>query len=249
MWIKFTSPQKWIDTLSPADGEPPKQLYSFIHWCLKGSYFATMIGSVATIVAGCMEMITAALLGTILDVVLDAGPENVITEQGLFLAGAGLFILFARPLAFMVSAFMQTVVIGPNLRKLVMTRLHRWTLGHSTTFFDNDFAGRIAQKEVTTARALTDVVVEFLHTVLFAVASIAAAFAIVATIDWRIGLMVIVWVFGFFGLMKFFLPRIRVRSAARAEAQAVTTGQIVDTVSNKTFRQCVLRRQSGTKGI
>ena len=32
--------------------------------------------------------------------------------------------------------------------------------------------------------------------------------------------------------MKYFLPRIRVRSAARAEAQAVTTGQIVDTVSN-----------------
>lgn len=127
---------------------------------------------------------------------------------------------------------MQSVVIGPNLRKLVMTRLHRWTLGHSTTFFDNDFAGRIAQKEVTAARALTDVVVEFLHTVLFAVASIVAAFVIVATIDWRIGAMVILWVFGFFGLMKYYLPRIRVRSVARAEAQAVTTGQIVDTVSN-----------------
>ncbi len=232
MWTKITSPQKWIDTLSHADGAPPQRLYPFIHWCLKGSYFAILIGSIATIIAGCMEMITAALLGTILDVVLEAGPENMIAEQGLFLAGAGLFILFARPLTFMFSAFMQTVVIGPNLRKLVMTRLHRWTLGHSITFFDNEFAGRIAQKEVTAARALTDVVVEFLHTVLFAAASIAAAFAIVATIDWRIGVMVIIWVFGFFCLMKYFLPRIRVRSAARAEAQAVTTGQIVDTVSN-----------------
>ena len=232
MWIKFTSPQKWIDTLSPTDGAHHNSFTPLSTGASKGSYFAILIGSIATIIAGCIEMITAALLGTILDVILDAGPENVITEQGLFLAGAGLFILFARPLAFMFSAFMQTVVIGPNLRKLVMTRLHRWTLGHSTTFFDNDFAGRIAQKEVTAARALTDVVVEFLHTVLFAVASIAAAFAIVATIDWRIGLMVIIWVFGFFGLMKFFLPRIRVRSAARAEAQAVTTGQIVDTVSN-----------------
>ena len=64
------------------------------------------------------------------------------------------------------------------------------------------------------------------------VASIVAAFAIVATIDWRIGAMVILWGFGFFGLMKYYLPRIRVRSAVRAEAQAVTTGQIVDTVSN-----------------
>ena len=107
-----------------------------------------MIGSIATIIAGCIEIITAALLGTILDVVLDAGSEKVITEQGLFLAGAGLFILFVRPLAFMFSAFMQTVVIGPNLRKLVMTRLHRWTLGHSTTVFDNDFAGRLRRKRL-----------------------------------------------------------------------------------------------------
>jgi len=232
MWTKITSPKSWIDTLSPAEGAPPRRLYPFMHWCLKGSYFAILIGSIATIVAGCMEMVTAALLGIILDVVLDAGPENVIADQGLFLAGAAIFILFARPLTFMFSAYMQSVVIGPNLRKMVMTRLHRWTLGHSTTFFDNDFAGRIAQKEVTAARALTDVVVEFLHTVLFAVASIVAAFVIVATIDWRIGAMVILWVFGFFGLMKYYLPRIRVRSAARAEAQAVTTGQIVDTVSN-----------------
>ena len=136
MWTKITSPKSWIDTLSPAEGAPPRRLYPFMHWCLKGSYFAILIGSIATIVAGCMEMVTAALLGIILDVVLDAGPENVIADQGLFLAGAAIFILFARPLTFMFSAYMQSVVIGPNLRKLVMTRLHRWTLGHSTTFFD-----------------------------------------------------------------------------------------------------------------
>ena len=58
MWTKFASPQKWIDTLSPADGEPPQQLYAFIYWCLKGSYFAIMIGSIATIIAGCIEMLS-----------------------------------------------------------------------------------------------------------------------------------------------------------------------------------------------
>ena len=105
-------------------------------------------------------------------------------------------------------------------------------MGQSTSFFDNDFAGRIAQKEVQAASALTDVVVEFLHTVLFAIASVIAAILIISSIDWRIGLVVGIWFTGFYGLMRFFLPRIRLTSAEKANAQASVTGQIVDTVSN-----------------
>ena len=232
MHFSLLRPQSWIDSLAPAKGAPPQRLYPFVHWCLRGSYFAIAVAALATILAGFMEMLTASILGLLIDVVIEAGPTRVFQEEAWFLIGAALFILFARPLAFMFSAYMQTVVIAPNLRKLVMTRLHRWTLGHATTFFDNDFAGRIAQKEVTAARALTDVVVEFLHTALFAVASIVAAFVIVATIDIRIALALALWVSGFFVLMRYFLPRVRVKSAARAEAQAITTGQIVDTVSN-----------------
>ena len=37
---------------------------------------------------------------------------------------------------------------------------------------------------------------------------------------------------GFYFMMGFFLPRIKSRSAHRANAQAAATGQIVDTVSN-----------------
>ena len=33
-------------------------------------------------------------------------------------------------------------------------------------------------------------------------------------------------------MMKFFLPRIKLYSSKRANAQAVATGQIVDTISN-----------------
>ena len=232
MQFNLWHPQSWINSLTPATGAPPQSLYRFVHWCMKGSYFAISVAAFATIISGFVEMLTASMLGLLIDVVIDAGPSRVFTEEIWFLVGAVLFILFLRPMAFLLSAYTQTVVIGPNLRKLVMIRLHRWTLGHATTFFENDFAGRIAQKEVTTARALTDFVIEFLHTALFAVASISAAFIIVAFIDLYIALCVALWVSGFYFLMRYFLPRVRVKSAARAEAQAITTGQIVDTVSN-----------------
>ena len=124
------------------------------------------------------------------------------------------------------------MVVSPGVRTMVATRLHRWTLGHQKSYFDNDFAGRIAQKEVQASNAIADVTVEVISTVLFASASVLTSFFVLASIDWRIGLIVAAWTFCFFLLMKFFLPRIKLHSSNRANAQAVATGQIVDTISN-----------------
>ena len=51
-------------------------------------------------------------------------------------------------------------MIGPNILKLVLARLYRWTMGQSVTYFDNDFAGRVAQKQMQAARSLTEIVIE-----------------------------------------------------------------------------------------
>ena len=80
--------------------------------------------------------------------------------------------------------------------------------------------------------ALTDVVIESIHTVLFALTSVLAAVAIISLIDWRIGIIVVVWFCGFILVMRFFMPRIKVKAASSANAQANATGQIVDTLSN-----------------
>jgi ABC-type multidrug transport system fused ATPase/permease subunit len=53
-----------------------------------------------------------------------------------------------------------------------------------------------------------------------------------AAIDWRIGLALLLWLAGYVVMIRWFLPRIRVRSKARAAARANVTGQIVDTITN-----------------
>ena len=58
----------------------------------------------------------------------------------------------------LASTATSSVIIGPNVLPLVLSRIHRWTMGHSVAFFDNDFAGRLAQKQMQTARAVTDFV-------------------------------------------------------------------------------------------
>ena len=74
--------------------------------------------------------------------------------------------------------------------------------------------------------------VESIHTVLFALISVIAAIFIISIIDWRIGSVVLLWFVGFVFVMRFFMPRIKAKAATTANAQAVATGQIVDTISN-----------------
>ena len=148
------------------------------------------------------------------------------------LAGIAGFLLVVRPLAFGANALMQSVVMTPNLNVLVLSRLHRWTMGQSISFFDNDFAGRIAQKQMQTARALTDVTVEMFNTVIYAMASILATLVLVTSIGWPVALVLLVWLAGYLAFIRHFIPRVRKMSERRAAARARVTGQVVDTIGN-----------------
>ena len=228
----ITHPINWITPEQDVKTPPPRTLFAFIRWCLNGTYAALILAAFASILSGVVETFTAALIGYVTDLILESTRQSLIAEKGILLLAAVGFLFFIRPIFFFFSNYMQSIVISPNIRSSISIRIHRWTLGHSKSYFDNDFAGRIAQKEIQASRSLTDVVVELIHTVLFALASVATSFWIVSLIDWRAGLIVVIWFAGFYAMMAFFMPRIKITSSKRANAQAEATGQIVDTVSN-----------------
>ena len=92
-------------------------------------------------------------------------------------------------------------------------------LDQSVTFFDNDFAGRIAQKEMQTARAVSDVVMEILQTVLFALASIVGASLMLLAVDEVLQTTLFVWLIAYLAMIRFFMPIVRKRSGKRAGAK------------------------------
>ena len=222
----------WIDPFARADAPPPKHLMAFIRWSLDGSWPALGAAAVISVLAGILEVMAALILGWVIDAALASDPAQVFADQsGILLFSLGFFVL-ARPLVFWASSYMQSIVIGPNTFNLILSRLHRYTLGQAVTFFDNDFAGRISQKEMQTARALTDVVIESIHTVLFALASVVGAVLLLGTVDWRIALGLVVWMGAYVFLIRHYMPMVRVTSQNRAAARAMVTGQVVDTITN-----------------
>ncbi|MFP4328075.1 MAG: ABC transporter ATP-binding protein, partial [Paracoccaceae bacterium] len=161
------------------------------------------------------------------------GPEGFFSGRNLgLILGALAFFLLARPVMFGLSAASNAIIVQPNVNPLVLSRLHRWSLGQAVTFFDDDFAGRIAQKQMQTARAVTDVAVEFINVVAFALASLAGSVLLLGSIGWEVALVFAVWLVAYFALIRWFLPRIRARSADRAGARANVSGQVVDTITN-----------------
>nr|WP_170293939.1 ABC transporter ATP-binding protein [Paracoccus limosus] len=221
-----------IDAFRPAEGPPPRSLLAFFRWCLSGAWPGLGLAALASALSGIADIVSAVLLGWVIDAVVSTTPQTLIADKGALIAGFVIFFLVVRPAIFGLSTASSSVIIGPNLFPLVLSRLHRWTMGHSVTFFDNDFAGRIAQKQTQTARAVTDVATEFVNVVAFALASILGSAAFLVSVDGWGAVAMLVWLASYVVLIRFFLPRIRTRSASRASARALVTGQVVDTITN-----------------
>ncbi|WP_208347116.1 ABC transporter ATP-binding protein [Pseudaestuariivita rosea] len=224
--------EKLIDPFKRADGPPPQKLMSFIRWGLAGSWRVIIGAAIISAIVGTFEVVSALILGRVIDLAINSGPATFFSENWFFVVVFVLFFLAIRPIFIGFSAAINSISIGPNLYPLVLSRLHRWTMGQSVTFFDNDFAGRIAQKQTQTARAISDVVIEAVTVLAFSFASIIGAIILLSGIDWRISLVLGLWLAAYILMLRWFLPRIRKRSSARANSRTMVSGQVIDTITN-----------------
>jgi len=221
-----------IEPFRPAEGAPPRTLWAFVRWALTGAWPGIWIATAISAAGGVTEVMSAWVLASVVDAASGGMVSDFFAENWLMLVWFVAFFLLVRPLAFGLNSAANFLTIAPNVDPLVLSRLNRWTMGQDIGFFDNDFAGRIAQKQIQTARALTEVVSESINTVAFALSSLAGSALLMAAIDWRLGLLLLLWSGAYLGLIRVFMPHIRKRSAARAGARAMVTGQVVDTITN-----------------
>ena len=129
-----------FDPFKPVDTAPPRTLGAFFRWCLSGSWPVLGVAGFVSAFAGTLEVVSALLLGWVIDAALASEPGAVFTDNAWLLVVFAAFYLVLRPLVFGASAALQSIWVGPNVMPQVLSRIHRWTLGQAVTFFDNDFA-------------------------------------------------------------------------------------------------------------
>jgi len=204
-----------------------------MRWCLAGAWPALWLAAAFSAIAGALEAGTALILGWVIDATVSSGPDAFFDgRNAAMIALAVGFFLIARPVFFGLSAASNAIIIQPNVNPMVLSRLHRWALGQNISFFDDDFAGRIAQKQMQAARAVTDVAAEVINVVAFALASLVGSVLLLTAINGWVAVGLAGWLVLYFALINWFLPRIRKKSAYRAGARSLVSGQVVDTITN-----------------
>ena len=227
-----------IDYKKGSMSPPPQELWRFIIWSCGGTWKFIFFGAAASTLAGSFEMITTIALGWVVDAAqADNGRSLFFSANKILLLLCILIFVFLRPLSFCLSALFQAI-LGPKILNMTLLKLHKWTLGQSVSYFDNDFAGRIAQKQLQTANSLSTLITDFLQTGVYALASVVSAMIIVGAFDLKSTLFVAVWLITYIALIKIYMPRIRRKSKSYADSKAMVSGQIIDTISNiKTVKQ------------
>ncbi|WP_425071475.1 ABC transporter ATP-binding protein [Sagittula sp. S175] len=221
-----------VDAFQPAEGPPPQGLFRFMRWALRGAEKPILLATGVTFLTGMSELVAARFTGWVIDSAAATGPGAFWEPFWPIVVFGLVFFLLVRPLLFVADASVSAVMLHPGLYPLVLSRVSRYTLGHSMSFFDNDFAGRISQKAIQVARSITDLVHDMTDVIVYSLAMFIGSFVLLAGIDWRLLLTFAVWGVFYYATLRFFIPRVQTRSARRAGARTMVTGQLVDTLSN-----------------
>ena len=115
---------------------------------------------------------------------------------------------------------------------MVRWQQHRYMLRQSLAFFQNDFAGRLANKIMQTGGSLRQTVVEVVDALWFVAIYWTSAAVIFFDLDWRLVIPLVLWLLTFLGMIWFFVPRLIRYATIVSDARSMLTGRIVDSYTN-----------------
>ncbi|GBF25171.1 putative multidrug export ATP-binding/permease protein [bacterium MnTg02] len=223
-----------IDPFKTNDGaQPPQSLLGF-YWYYVRQVRLVFLAAMATgFLAAIVEVSLFAFLGQIVDMVKDAQDTATFFEvHGNVLLLMALVALVGRPILFFFHNLTVDQAINPGFTNLIRWQTHRYVSRQSLSFFNNDFAGRIASKIMQTGPSLRESVVQSVDALWFVCIYTVSALALFVQLDMRLALPLFIWIFAFSGVLVFFVPRIKNRSTKASESRSTLTGRIVDSYTN-----------------
>ncbi|WP_279116721.1 ABC transporter ATP-binding protein [Acidithiobacillus thiooxidans] len=141
-------------------------------------------------------------------------------------------IIVLRPLIHFFHDLVTNQTIAANFTNLIRWQNHRGLIRQGWGFFQNDFAGRIANRVMQTGPSLRESTVATLTAVWYLLTYGISSIIILAQQSWTLSTPVFLW-FLFYGfLMWFFIPRLTQRSNMLSKARSGLTGAIVDSYTN-----------------
>jgi ATP-binding cassette subfamily B multidrug efflux pump len=225
--------ERWIEaypTTEPA--QAPNTLYAFCRYYSKGVEVPLILMSLLTALIAMLEVTLFSFMGQLVDWLVTKDPTTFLSEEGGHLLGMALMVLLVMPLVtFLHSAIIHQTLLG-NYPMRIRWLAHRYVLKQSVTFFQDDFAGRVATKVMQTSLAVRESVMKLLDVLVYIVVYFASMLVLIAKADYRLMLPMLVWLGIYIALQFYFVPKLKRISTTQADARSTMTGRIVDSYTN-----------------
>jgi ATP-binding cassette, subfamily B, multidrug efflux pump len=230
MFTFFERRLKPTDT--PERTEPPPGFIEFFwHFAQQAKgLFAALFA--AGFVVALLDSTIPVFMGRIVTLITASPPDELFSKFWPHLLGMAAVLLIARPLALTTQNLLANQAISANVSNRIRWQNHWYVVRQSWAFFQNDFAGRIANRVMQTGPAIRETLVAMLTSVWYILVYGTAALILLASADPWLALPVVLWFLGYLVMLRVLVPRMRDRSKEVSEGRSMLTGRIVDSYTN-----------------
>ncbi len=179
-----------------------------------------------------LDMAIPACIGRIVSLLSTHGPGELINAAGAELAVMAVIIGVLRPLGLFTHAVLVNQIVNPGFSSLIRWQNHWHVVRQSWAFFQNDFAGRIANRVMQTGAALRESLVLAFDAAWYIIVYGTSAIILLLAVDWRLALPTVGWFVCYALMLCWFVPRLRDRSRLQSETRSTLIGRIVDSYTN-----------------
>ena len=215
----------------PQTDTPPTKLWPFMRAYSQPFKQVFVWAAVTSIIVALVEIGLIYYMGWVVDA-LSGDPAQVWQNHGAFLIALALFILVLRPGLHVVNVLLMNNTILPNYGTLFRWRAHRHVLRQSVGWFENDFAGRIANRIMQTPPAAGEAVFQVFDAITFSLAYLLGAWVLLAQDDMRLSVPLLGWFLLYGVLIRWTIKRVGPASKASSDARSTVTGRVVDAYTN-----------------
>ena len=219
-------------TASVGPGAPPRGLLAF-YWHFvrqtKGWYGAMFATSLAVAL---IDTVIPVFIGKLVSLMEATDRHAALDQQWPMLMGMLVLMLIVRPLVLLSDIAIRQNALIPGATSLIRWQSHWHVVRQNWSFFQNDFAGRIANRVMQTANALRESVMSAIRAIWYIVVYGASAFILMAAVDWRLGVPTALWFIAYVFFLRHFVPKLRDLAKASSEVRSMVMARVVDSYTN-----------------
>jgi ATP-binding cassette subfamily B multidrug efflux pump len=227
---------RWFESLidafkEPVDGMPPASVWKFYVFYLRQVWPVFAAAIAVGLGVALVEVSLFGFIGSIVDMARGT-PADFFRLHGHTLIWMALVALIARPILNGLHDLLVNQAIAPSLTNRIRWQNHRYVIRQSLGFFQNDYAGRIANRIMQTGASLRESAVQIVDAIWYVMIYTGSAIVMFAHADVWLAAPLVLWLFAYIGILAWFVPRTKERSWKQSEARSRLMGRIVDGYSN-----------------